>query len=119
MVQTFKYNFYLFSKPEIFISLISCNYASNLVGWLLLELKLFQQGFAIGNGLTDPAIQYKAYTDYALDMGIIKKSDHDRINKVVPVCEMAIKLCGNVGSNPISASFNFLWFMLFIFRRPS
>ncbi|GLT70165.1 hypothetical protein SLA2020_422620 [Shorea laevis] len=51
------------------------------------------KGFAIGNGLTDPAIQYKAYTDYALDMGIIKKSDHDHINKVVPVCEMAIKLC--------------------------
>ncbi|KAI4997649.1 hypothetical protein ZWY2020_052991 [Hordeum vulgare] len=27
------------------------------------------KGFAIGNGHTDPAIQYKAYTDYALDMG--------------------------------------------------
>lgn len=52
------------------------------------------QGFAIGNGLTDPAIQYKAYTDYALDMGIITKSAHDRINKVIPVCETAIKLCG-------------------------
>ncbi|XVE75476.1 hypothetical protein DITRI_Ditri12bG0096800 [Diplodiscus trichospermus] len=46
--------------------------------------------------LTDPAIQYKAYTDYALDMGVIKKTDYDRINKLVPVCEMAIKLCGNV-----------------------
>lgn len=53
------------------------------------------QGFAIGNGLTDPAIQYKAYTDYALDMGIIKDSDHRRINKIMPVCELAIKLCGN------------------------
>lgn len=55
---------------------------------------MLKQGFAIGNGLTDPAIQYKAYTDYALDMGIIKKSQYDRINKIVPVCEMAIKLCG-------------------------
>lgn len=54
------------------------------------------QGFAIGNGLTDPLIQYKAYTDYALDMGIIKKSQYDRINKVLPVCETAIKLCGNL-----------------------
>lgn len=53
------------------------------------------QGFAIGNGLTDPAIQYKAYTDYALDMGIIKDSDYRRINKILPVCELAIKLCGN------------------------
>ncbi|KAF3658039.1 Serine carboxypeptidase 3 [Capsicum annuum] len=26
------------------------------------------KGFAIGNGLTNPEIQYKAYTDYALDM---------------------------------------------------
>ncbi|MBA0634293.1 hypothetical protein Gotri_011068 [Gossypium trilobum] len=39
-----------------------------------------------------------SYTDYALDMGVIKKSDHDRINKLVPVCEMAIKLCGNFAS---------------------
>ncbi|CAG9764111.1 unnamed protein product [Ceutorhynchus assimilis] len=55
------------------------------------------KGFAIGNGLTDPAIQYKAYADYALDMGVIKQADYDRINKVmVPACELAIKLCGNL-----------------------
>ncbi|KAL5981792.1 hypothetical protein ACLOJK_015857 [Asimina triloba] len=48
------------------------------------DLYDFLQGFAIGNGLTDPAIQYKAYTDYALDMGIIKDSDYKRINKIVP-----------------------------------
>ncbi|KAI7735992.1 hypothetical protein M8C21_022404 [Ambrosia artemisiifolia] len=53
------------------------------------------KGFAIGNGLTDPLVQYKAYTDYALDMGIIKESDHKSINKRLPVCETAIKLCGN------------------------
>jgi hypothetical protein len=29
-------------------------------------------------------------------MGIIKQAEHDRISKIVPVCEMAIKLCGNV-----------------------
>lgn len=29
-------------------------------------------------------------------MGLIEKSDHDRINKVLPVCEIAIKLCGNL-----------------------
>lgn len=57
---------------------------------------MVKQGFAIGNGLTDPAIQYKAYADYALDMGIIQKTDYDRINKLmVPACELAIKLCGN------------------------
>ncbi|XP_077221714.1 serine carboxypeptidase-like [Tasmannia lanceolata] len=52
------------------------------------------KGFAIGNGLTDPAIQYGAYADYALDMGIIEKSDYKKINKFYPACELAIKLCG-------------------------
>lgn len=55
---------------------------------------LVMQGFAIGNGLTDPAIQYKAYTEFSLDNGIIKESDYKRINKFYPVCEYAIKLCG-------------------------
>lgn len=58
---------------------------------------MVEQGFAIGNGLTDPAVQYKAYTDYALDMNIIEKADYDKMNKLmVPACEMAIKLCGNL-----------------------
>ncbi|XP_031102353.1 serine carboxypeptidase-like [Ipomoea triloba] len=56
------------------------------------------KGFAIGNGLTDPAIQYRAYPDYAFDMGIISESDRQRINKVVPLCEAAIKLCGTNGT---------------------
>ncbi|EEF40747.1 Serine carboxypeptidase, putative [Ricinus communis] len=63
------------------------------------------KGFAIGNGLTDPAIQYKAYTDYALDMGLITKTDYARIGKVIPVCEMAIKLCGTDGTLSCMASY--------------
>ncbi|KAL5199305.1 hypothetical protein ABZP36_020508 [Zizania latifolia] len=55
------------------------------------------KGFAIGNGRTDPAIQYKAYTDYALEMNLIEKSDYERINKFIPPCEFAIKLCGTNG----------------------
>ena len=31
------------------------------------------KGFIIGNGLRDPTIQYKAYTDYALEMSIIQE----------------------------------------------
>ena len=53
------------------------------------------QGFAIGNGLTDPSIQYKAYPDYALDMGLITQSQFNTITKIVPACEFAVKLCGN------------------------
>ena len=56
---------------------------------------LIFQGFAIGNGLTDPAIQYKAYTDYELDMGLITQSEFTKINKIVPACEFTVKLCGN------------------------
>ncbi|XP_076902182.1 serine carboxypeptidase-like [Bidens hawaiensis] len=56
------------------------------------------KGFAIGNGLTDPLIQYKAYTDYALDMKLIKEYDRDRINKLLPECEEAVKLCATNGT---------------------
>ncbi|KAL8094221.1 hypothetical protein AgCh_035924 [Apium graveolens] len=48
------------------------------------DLYDFLQGFSIGNGLTNPDIQYKAYSDYAPDNSIIKKSNYERINKVLP-----------------------------------
>ncbi|KAJ0963573.1 hypothetical protein J5N97_028695 [Dioscorea zingiberensis] len=56
------------------------------------------KGFAIGNGLTNPEIQYKAYTDYALAMGIIQESDYKEINKLYPACQLAIKKCGTSGT---------------------
>ncbi|XP_041996822.1 serine carboxypeptidase-like [Salvia splendens] len=63
------------------------------------------KGFAMGNGLTDPGIQYAAYADYALDMGILTQSEHDRINKVLPLCEAAIKLCGTDGTLSCMAAY--------------
>lgn len=57
------------------------------------------KGFAIGNGLTHPAIQYNAYADYALDNHIIKAADHKRISKMIPACEQAIKQCGTDGKD--------------------
>ena len=39
-------------------------------------------------------IQYKAYADYAVEMGLITESDRDRISKIYPVCEKAVQLCG-------------------------
>ncbi|KVI09702.1 Peptidase S10, serine carboxypeptidase [Cynara cardunculus var. scolymus] len=63
------------------------------------------RGFAIGNGLTDPLVQYKAYTDYALDMGIIKESDYKHINTKLPACETAIKLCGTDGTIACMAAY--------------
>ncbi|KAK2996103.1 hypothetical protein RJ639_029531 [Escallonia herrerae] len=64
-----------------------------------INLKVRVKGFAIGNGLTDPAIQYKAYTDFALDNGLIKQSHYQSISKSIPACEQAIKLCGTDGEN--------------------
>ncbi|KMZ69154.1 putative Serine carboxypeptidase [Zostera marina] len=63
------------------------------------------KGFAIGNGLTDPAIQYKAYTDYALQMGIITESEYKKINLILPTCELAIKICGTSGTTSCLASY--------------
>jgi len=57
----------------------------------LVDLK---QGFAIGNGLTDPNIRYEAYADYALNMGLIADDDHKRLSKLFPACATSIELCG-------------------------
>ncbi|CAI9290018.1 unnamed protein product [Lactuca saligna] len=56
------------------------------------------KGFGIGNGLTDPAIQYKAYTDFALANDLISQSDYSQINQQIPDCESAIKACGTTGT---------------------
>jgi serine carboxypeptidase-like clade 4 len=56
------------------------------------------KGFAIGNGLTQPDIQYEAYADYALDMNLITATDHERLSKLYPACAASIKLCGPKGT---------------------
>ncbi|XVF68513.1 hypothetical protein PTKIN_Ptkin11bG0008700 [Pterospermum kingtungense] len=57
------------------------------------------KGFAIGNGLTNPEIQYQAYPDYALNTSLITESDYVRIKKLVPPCVQAIKNCGSDGGD--------------------
>ncbi|PKI51938.1 hypothetical protein CRG98_027590 [Punica granatum] len=51
------------------------------------------KGIAIGNGLTNPEIQYEAYTDYALNMSLIDQSAYEDINSQVPSCKQKIKDC--------------------------
>ncbi|CAA3022956.1 serine carboxypeptidase-like [Olea europaea subsp. europaea] len=63
------------------------------------------KGFAIGNGLTNPEIQYKAYPDYALDMKLITQSDYNSMSKSVSQCEQAIKLCGADGESSCVAAY--------------
>ncbi|CAL1392286.1 unnamed protein product [Linum trigynum] len=55
------------------------------------------KGFAIGNGLTDPEIQYRAYPEFALATQLITQSDHDTLAQLVPPCQSSIKACGSKG----------------------
>ncbi|KAI3846922.1 hypothetical protein MKX03_016578, partial [Papaver bracteatum] len=68
---------------------------------LHINLKLSKQGFSIGNGLTEPAIQYKAYTDFVLDNGLIKQSDYTSI----PRSYCILMLCCNDSTKMQSLDF--------------
>lgn len=68
-------------------------------------LPLNLKGFAIGNGLTNPEIQYRAHADYALEMGLIGEKSHDTLSKLYPACDTSIKLCGTTGKVTCVASF--------------
>nr|XP_027191076.1 serine carboxypeptidase-like 48 [Cicer arietinum] len=64
------------------------------------------KGFAIGNGWTNPIIQYPAYTQYAFDMKLITKKDQDQINQMIPGCQDAIKTCQSKGGQSCSIAQN-------------
>ncbi|KAJ0979464.1 hypothetical protein J5N97_014938 [Dioscorea zingiberensis] len=68
-------------------------------------LQINLKGFAIGNGLTNPSIQYGAYADYAYSMGLIGEAAHKKISKIYPICELGIKLCGSSGVITCFASY--------------
>jgi len=51
------------------------------------------KGAAIGNGLTNPAIQFGAYADYALENGVITQRTHDGIQWWFPLCRWGADLC--------------------------
>lgn len=64
------------------------------------------KGFAIGNGLTNPEVQYSAYSEYALQMKLIDQSEHDYINhSYVPLCQAAIQRCGAGDDTGCSSGF--------------
>ncbi|XP_073155993.1 serine carboxypeptidase-like isoform X2 [Henckelia pumila] len=55
------------------------------------------KGMAIGNGLTNPEIQYQAYTDFALKMKLLTQDEYDSLKPDVLQCAKAAKLCGPDG----------------------
>ncbi|KAK9061566.1 hypothetical protein SSX86_018748 [Deinandra increscens subsp. villosa] len=70
-------------------------------------IRINLKGLAIGNGLTNPGIQYQAYTDYALANNVISRSDYNQINQKLPACEQAIKQCGTTGTDICQLAYNF------------
>ncbi|GER39437.1 serine carboxypeptidase [Striga asiatica] len=63
------------------------------------------KGFAIGNGLTNPEIQYGAYTDYALNMSLITNINYDRMSQSVLKCQQEIQHCGVDGGDHCESAF--------------
>jgi len=57
------------------------------------EVHINMKGLAIGNGLVNPYIQYKAYADYSFDNGLISNSSHYKINWESSVCGALINGC--------------------------
>eukprot|EP00892_Ulva_mutabilis_P009381 jgi/Ulvmu1/6815/UM031_0019.1 len=53
------------------------------------------KGFAIGNGLTDPAIQYGAYADFVYQNDLISEKERDAIQAYYPYCKWGIEFCNN------------------------
>lgn len=51
------------------------------------------RGVAIGNGLTQPAVQFGAYADYALQEGLISQSTRDAIMWWYPLCRWGADFC--------------------------
>ena len=66
------------------------------------DKKINLKGFAIGNGLTDPGIQYGGYSDYALKNNLISSGTGKVIKAVrsnkhhVSTCSIGTLLCRQV-----------------------
>ncbi|KAL3518431.1 hypothetical protein ACH5RR_021020 [Cinchona calisaya] len=64
------------------------------------------KGVAMGNGLTNPEIQFNAYSQYALDMKLINQSDYEKLIPLVSNCLQGIKLCGPEGGSPCKTAYD-------------
>ncbi|XP_038726197.1 serine carboxypeptidase 3-like [Tripterygium wilfordii] len=62
-----------------------------------IDIKL--KGLAIGNGLTNPRIQFPAQLDYALREELIEKSNKPHIENIVSNCESSLKACETGGED--------------------
>ncbi|CAF1698274.1 unnamed protein product [Brassica napus] len=63
------------------------------------------KGVAIGNGLTNPEIQYGAYADYALEMKLISQSVHESLKQDYVDCQSSIRICNRDGGLACNSSY--------------
>ncbi|KAK9835225.1 hypothetical protein WJX81_007216 [Elliptochloris bilobata] len=59
------------------------------------------EGFAIGNGLTDPLKQYSLYADFSASKGLIDEALRSSINTIFPVCGFLIRACNSLSWSPL------------------
>lgn len=57
----------------------------------ILDIAL--KGLAIGNGLTNPAIQYGAYPEFAFQHGLISEMSKNEMMSIYPACKYALETC--------------------------
>ena len=53
------------------------------------------KGFAIGNGLTDPEVQYKSYVPYTEEHGLVEESALTFMKVTLKMCEPLIATCNS------------------------
>ncbi|PNW82448.1 hypothetical protein CHLRE_06g279400v5 [Chlamydomonas reinhardtii] len=69
----------------------SAIYRANELGTGPMTIPL--AGLAIGNGMTNPTLQFPAYADFALENKLISQGLHDSIQWWMPLCQWGAEFC--------------------------
>ncbi|VFQ77808.1 unnamed protein product [Cuscuta campestris] len=56
-------------------------------------IRINLKGMAIGNGMTNPELQYAAYPDFALTQKLITQPLYHNLTLLVPSCQEAVRQC--------------------------
>jgi len=98
LLQAFVNTLTQFSTQEVFVT--GESYAGHYVpavSWAVYKKirlgysNINLKGFAIGNGLVNPAVQYAGYRPYALDNGLISQSQYDNLQRDEAQCIARLK----------------------------
>ncbi|KAF5740423.1 hypothetical protein HS088_TW11G00492 [Tripterygium wilfordii] len=70
-------------------------------------IRINLRGFAIGNGFTNPKIQYPALLDYAKNESLIKNYEHRRMTPMAEDCVSYITACDTGGKDACRTAFHY------------